>query len=435
MSFKYKADFGQKRLVGFGDKKTVYDGNQIKIENDTKMCHLFALKVKDNSEAKGIVDLVAGEAITEEWLFGPASTLDKSVVYPCSRYRCRVPCPCKVCAKLPSCKVQAKQFCNCISCIESLEDHRHFHATFHHGCKYCDQLLEIFPCLNFFFLNTDPKKKCSGANFTFKPKLKLVCAKFNPPGPKLTLETLKKQVEDQSNRCDECDVKFRTTMAFREHLRLNHQTGERFLHQFREADKELENICEQCETTFISKAKLMRHVRSVHYLVKFPCHQCGKQFSRKDELMRHKTIIHENGSPDEFKCNDCTSIFLRKDSFERHKASSIHSDGSVKNKCSECNEVFCTAKFLRDHKKTHQIKLSCDECGDEFTLKSSLEFHKRNRNVVSCDVCDKTLCNIVTLNRHRSKVHNWVKCKECGLEFKKASINNHTLWKHKHEKS
>ena len=428
MTFNYQADFGQKLLVGFGKKKTMWKD----IDNETKMCHLFSLKVKENSKTEGIVDLVAGESITKEWLFGPSSTRDKTVIYPCYRYRCRVPCPCKVCAKQLSCEVQAKQFCKCISCIENFEDHSRFHATFHHSCKYCDQILEIFPFFNFFFLNTEKKKTPSGESSTFGPKIKHVDAKFNPRGPKLTLEALNKRAKDQSNGCFECGAKFSNTLALREHLRLNHQTGERFLHQYRKAEnKKLGNICEECEATFISNKELMRHVKSVHYLVKFPCDQCGKQLSRKDDLLRHKMTIHKIGSPVEFKCEVCNSIFHRKDKFERHKASSLLSDGSVKNKCSECDEIFCTAKFLRDHNKIHQIELSCEECGDEFTLKSSLEPHKLNRSGgVSCDECDKTLCNSVSLNRHKNKVHNCVKCEECGEVFFKAAINNHKLWKH-----
>ena len=145
MSFKYRADFGQKRLVGFGNKKTMWDKKKI---DEIQMCHLFELKIEDNPKSQGIVNLVAGESITKEWLFGPASTRDKSVIYPCYRYRCRVPCPCKVCAKQSSCEVQAKQ------CIKNFEDHSRFHATFHHCCKYCDQILEIFPFFNFFFFGT-----------------------------------------------------------------------------------------------------------------------------------------------------------------------------------------------------------------------------------------------------------------------------------------
>ena len=249
---------------------------------------------------------------------------------------------------------------------------------------------------------------------------------------------MRKQVEDQSIRCDECDVEYTKTSLLREHLNLNHQTGERFLHQFREGGKEeLEksNVCEECGSKFSSKNKLTRHVKSVHFLVKFHCYQCGKQFSRNDELLRHKTTIHKNGNPVEFKCEVCSSIFPRKDNYDRHKASSLHSDGSVKNKCSECDEVFCTAKFLREHNKIHQMKLSCDDCGDEFTLKNSLELHKLNRNVVSCDECEKTLCNIVSLNRHKNKIHNDVKCEECGSVFTKVSINYHKLWKHEHKKT
>ena len=35
------------------------------------------------------------------WLYGPATSLSsRTVIYPCNRYRCALPCPCKLCQKI-----------------------------------------------------------------------------------------------------------------------------------------------------------------------------------------------------------------------------------------------------------------------------------------------------------------------------------------------
>ena len=133
------------------------------------------------------------------------------------------------------------------------------------------------------------------------------------------------------------------------------------------------------------KKELKRHVKSVHYFVKFDCDQCSATFNRKDNYERHLEEIHSTQCLDGFRCDLCNIFFARKDNFMRHKLSSLDSDGCLKNKCSDCDESFCSAKLLRDHRKTHGSEIRCEKCGEKFTKKSSLDFHILTRNVCQCD--------------------------------------------------
>ena len=238
------------------------------------------------------IEVNPGEAVQEKWLFGPASIMDKSVIYPCfvivASYHVHV----EFASSSPlliMCEYPDRICCNCVKCIALFNDHGHFHATFHYGCKYCDQLLDIFPSFNFFFLNTE-KKNFRGTREP--PKIVYFSPGRFPPDPKWTVEALQELQRNKSNRCDECDMNFRKPEHLKEHIKLNHLTGERFIHLYRNRNLVVNNVCDECEASFSSKKELTRHVKSVHYLVKFDCDQCSVTFTRKDNLERHLEEIH-----------------------------------------------------------------------------------------------------------------------------------------------
>ena len=366
MSFTFEADFGVRKLTAYGINIT-------KKESERGMCHEFSVK-GENKDGNRSIKVVPGKYITTEWLFGPASNMDRSVIYSCSRYRCQLPCPCITCQHLSFLNVE-----------EQFQDHQKFHIAFHTSCMFCKQLIQIFPRFNFIFMNREKQKSILGTVY-FCPK----------------------------------------------------KESESFDHETRERKKERnkDNKCDECSLKFVSRKEMERHVKSVHYLEIHQCDLCSESFTRKDNMLRHKVKKHESehDAAYEFNCGQCSSKFSRKDNFERHLMSSSNPDGTFKNHCRICDESFCSLKLLRDHSKTFHTKLSCDECGDKFTLKKSLDLHSINKTVVSCDDCGKVMCNQFSLNRHKNNVHNSVVCEECGHVYKKIYIQHHKLWNHKHKK-
>ena len=348
MSFAYEADFGQRHLFGYGTKISKYKNSEI------NMCHFFSIKNKKDDGSR-CIELVPGKHISEKWLFGPASNLHKSIIYPCSRYRCQIPCPCMdCCQQLPSCQASLISECTCKRCIDQFDDHMNFHVVLHRNCKYCEQLLQVFPRFNFFLMNREKQKKRSGLRIVDRIKL----------SPEDSLK-------DRSYLCYECGSSYSNGVRLREHIELNHQ-GDKFVHEYQQIEKvtTVNNNCEECDYEFVSKKELKRHVKSVHYFVKFDCDQCSATFNRKDNYERHLEKIHSTECLDGFRCDLCNIFFARKDNFMRHKLSSLDSDGCLKNKCSDCDESFCSAKLLRDHRKTHGSEIRCEECGEKFTKKS-----------------------------------------------------------------
>ena len=102
-------------------------------------------------------------------------------------------------------------------------------------------------------------------------------------GFSIDLEAMIERQRTRKFECHECESLFDTIDQLRDHLMKNHLTGERFIHHFADTVKtpHTDQVCETCETIFSSKKKLIRHVRSVHYLQKVPCTQCGSSFQER----------------------------------------------------------------------------------------------------------------------------------------------------------
>ena len=52
--------------------------------------------------------------------------------------------------------------------------------------------------------------------------------------------------------------------------------------------------CEQCDYVTTRRANLLRHLRTVHSLVRQECPECSKQFSDQSSLRRHFSAVHQN---------------------------------------------------------------------------------------------------------------------------------------------
>ena len=210
MSFDYETDFGQRHLFGYGTNISRYKHSEF------GLCHFFTIKNKKNDEIR-CIKLLPGKVITEKWLFGPASNLQKAIIYPCSRYRCQLPCPCMdCCQQSPSCESSLNNNCTCKRCIEQFEDHS--------SCKYCEQVLQVFPQFNFFFMNRDKQKRISGQRIYDTKKIIKLSKPYCPPSRKLSLEDIIKQQQgDDSYLCYKCDSSYGNGLRLREHIELNHQ--------------------------------------------------------------------------------------------------------------------------------------------------------------------------------------------------------------------
>ena len=444
MSIKYEANWTVDTLAGFGH-------NVVNNKKERSMCHIF--KMKNRASPDPIkVELVPGITVQKEWLFGPVSDLkSKQVMYPCSRYRCKIPCPCMICQHLsPSSKCSISASCSCTHCYVQFKDHNNYHRTWHKGCKFCNQLIKTLPNFNYWFLN-DAKRLIlnyfnTREHFWVQPLVKhrYPAEVLQKPSSVMyygDYESYKDSDYKKSllisgyKTCDECNYSVKTMKQFKEHIELNHLVSKRFFHCFNNTRKTDQPVleCDQCYVIYKTKKELARHVLKEHYqkvyncdfcskeftrednllrhkksvhdpiCKKICCPDCGKNFSRQDEFVRHKSI-HEASNSNEFTCETCNTVFTIKKNLERHRKASFD-NGSAKYHCSDCEKDFCTSKQLREHANKKHIGLICEDCGESFTRKNAFEVHKRNRHFVSCRYCSANLCNRRSLSNHKDKVH------------------------------
>lgn len=432
MSFTYELDFENDYLLGKG--KNARKNRSRGVENS--LCHNFTM-IDDDGYSKPKV--LPGK-VSKSFLFGPACDKQtRSVIYPCSRNLCWIPCPCRLCRKNIT-----------RSCSEQFEDHSRYHRVWHAYCKFCDNLLQAFPNFNFWFLNSgkkllDPLGLHRAEHFPVKPLVKFANQKvftsypnrvteYSSPSSYEEIYLKSMKLSEFFFSCQECDHHFKTKEQFREHVQKNHLVTKRFYHNYHDSEdddnftcdhcgKKLQNKpvfvkhvmkehyqfqkiyrCDQCGNEYTRLSELKRHKRCVHKPVFaiIQCSYCGKDFQRKDCLSAHVSRIHEQGEI--FNCVKCKQRFNKKSNLERHHSSSTENNGSPKYQCSDCEKSFCTGKQLHAHLNDHK-GLACEYCGETFKFLHHLQRHVKNRKHLKCTFCDQDYCNKPSLRKHELKLH------------------------------
>ena len=352
--------------------------------NEDKKCYRFSLgRVENAAYVDGGVKLVAGEYVEHGGLSGPASKLDRTMVYPCVRLRCQVPCPCATCRRFSVPRVnkatdmhnvkdskstmkegQVATLYEPISennnsknkdlsddkvgvNVSEFEDHVTFHKAPHTTCKFCMQYFHVIPVPKFIVHETLGSGIC-----TFKkafPSYEFVHA-WHGVGP----------------------------------------------------EQPLNLSCENCGSKFKNWSDLRRHMKAVHFKEKFKCDcaNCGVSFTRRDNLLKHLEVIHDGGK-EKFRCETCNKIFINKFNFD------VHSNNSNPVPCKTCSVVCCTKKQLDIHKKIAHPQFQCLLCGKYFPRKADLERHVaiKSKKKTVCMVCSSSVCTSKELKLHVEAAH------------------------------
>ena len=231
------------------------------------------------------------------------------------------------------------------------------------------------------------------------------------------LEHYKMHSQDTSINCDQCNKSFPTKLRVRNHIKFCHK------------DK-IKCTNENCTQVFVCSGSYKRHIDSVHgHSGEFKCEECGKTFpGRKDNLKRHKEKIACKEGTDEkiLSCEKCEKSFKTIKILKQH--SKTH---EVKiHKCSECEKTFSNITSLTSHTKLHLSKEECNDCHKVFSSKFSLQRHSKShkekvlhfedeRNFfiedkpeveikktgVKCNFCMKTFSRNFTMKRHQEMYH------------------------------
>ena len=431
------------------------------IESSTacEKCYQFSV-VKEVSLSAKAVKLKQEKIIAKPWLYGPAMCLKtKTIIYPCKRGRCSIPCPCLLCAfkKHPSCRVASSQGCPCENCRQHFTDHVNFHAVFHYGCKSCFQIIQCIPCFNFSALDIkkkNPDAGCFDNNSDYSPYFvwpdHKLSVKFTDMWCSKRTKWLRNEEDDTDMWCRHCNLLFWSFDALVKHMKSHHLFTKTFRHYWRnslKSEKSNDTKCYQCSRKFPSISELQRHIDAVHYEDSYDCELCGAKFSRSDNLARHKIVKHTQ--PDEssyactecgkqfsrsdtlerhaivvhssslllFQCDNCGKKFNRKDSLRRHIGNVFSSDGSPRYKYIHCGKKYCTELLLKTHAN---LCLSEDE--SKSTKQSSIrvpDTELDNTNDFICFICSESFQHKSSLVQHRKLAHEDIlECDLCHSNFK-----------------
>ena len=415
-------------------------------------CYEYVIKDRNSATSEN-VQIVPIQYRKDQWLYGPATLLSsRQIIYPCSRFKCLVPCPCLICDKKhPRCR--AGQSCDCDDCKSHFQNHTSYHSCFHFGCKSCNNIVMTIPFFNFFFLDKQRKTTNKGVyveeqlqpHFKLPPDLRTdMTSKFLSlrKWPE-KLKNWKCGIEDDGIWCMGCSTMFFSIDMLKAHTLAKHNTSKVFRHNCENDDEKPTPTlqCDHCTGTFGSRSELTRHVESVHHKERFECPNCDMTFSRRDNYEVHRVKAHDK-APET--CDTCGMKFKTYSNLVRH----IEKANCATRKCEICQKTFSRESDLKRHKretcnleKVYVVK--CDVCETTFIRTSDLVKHKKIRNHPDgsakfiCNICDQKTCNLKLLRAHIKSEHVGNKhCFEapqslsaCGVNLEEGKVDNSQTYK------
>uniref|UniRef100_A0A1A9ZVK5 LNR domain-containing protein n=1 Tax=Glossina pallidipes TaxID=7398 RepID=A0A1A9ZVK5_GLOPL len=200
----------------------------------------------------------------------------------------------------------------------------------------------------------------------------------------LLLEHIRKHLNPDCYKCDECNRVFADRQSMRNHFLIKHQKDE---------DKTF--TCHQCPKKFVRKYLLEQHKMFAHGDRTTTCKSCNKRFDTAAQLSTH-TKEHCYG----VMCDICAKVIRGTAAFQRHQL---------------------------EHQGISFPKVQCDECGswhkDKYTLNKHKKRHEQSKELHVCDICQKVSPSRPAMLSHKRFVHNPLRsfeCNVCKKNFKKA---------------
>ena len=160
---------------------------------------------------------------------------------------------------------------------------------------------------------------------------------------------------------------------------INNDVNERLLRNIRESQlqKNTDGMfeCDQCESKFLRKDHLKRHIQSKHEGVRYACNQCDYQASYNCDLRRHIQSKHEGVR---YACDQCEYQATQQDSLKMHIQS--QHDG-VKYACDQC-EYQASRQYLRRHiqSKHEGLRYACNQCEYQASYNNDLRKHIQSQH-------------------------------------------------------
>ena len=385
-------------------------------------------------------------------LSGPASTLTKTIVYPCEHGNCWIECPCNLCT---SCDEPCDSVCAKMPCGECDQQ------CLEHKCEldrtYSEKDSFTIP---FYFQDLDEEARTNdnnlsaysygdgrGYGYDYEPEKTFIkyagiprsCTKcqvdlldhevhhnvlhYRCKFCRKSLRLWKNnpvnyiQLMQEKRKNDICDT---TTCSFC-YKNFTDSAIRKYHEKTEHIDNEKPFKCVQCPKTYTSLIGLNHHNR-VHDIApnEYSCKKCGKIFTAERTLKRHIKSVHEIQIKARLQCDLCEKSFTRADNLTRH-FQEVHSQSSL------------NTQYIRQL----AYPLKCDHCSTRYKRRADLENHILSSHVevaasgkLMCEICLKSFTDVKNKRRHTNNVHNKIsrnyECKYCEKSFgRKDNLDKH----------
>lgn len=223
----------------------------------------------------------------------------------------------------------------------------------------------------------------------------------------------------KQSRCEVCSEIFCNQSSLKRHQLRKH--------------KNLDYICDFCDTSFKAKRDIERHMKRQH-IFKNP----QVRFLYSEKLGVDVTDMYEKlDEPQGMQCSFCCYADNVEKSLLDHLATHQEVVDSGKMYCIHCPTAIKTMEFMITHTKTHNEKIKTHRCRvcqkmfpfDEKFL-NHLRNHKKNQHKICfCPECGRKFSKPRMLQDHIRFIHNKESmycCAECGQNFgSKSALNGH----------
>lgn len=171
--------------------------------------------------------------------------------------------------------------------------------------------------------------------------------------------------------------------------------------------KAIQDVCDECNKTFLYAGSLERHKRAVHQRIRpYACKQCSKRFFQLNDLLRHNQVHNE--VREMYTCDLCGKKFIQRSTLANHKMK-IHQQIHL-HECHLCAKRFQQIGQLKKHFVVHT--------GRSKHFSKKIDRNRRKNNV--CNECDRSFVDSNCLLRHKRLIHQGIHphaCESCDKRF------------------
>ncbi|XP_013114071.1 transcription factor grauzone [Stomoxys calcitrans] len=235
---------------------------------------------------------------------------------------------------------------------------------------------------------------------------------------------IRRHVNPNCYRCEDCDQIFSDYQSLRNHLNVKHQKEEDKIYK-----------CNECPKKFARKYLLEQHRTFKHKDRCKQCKMCNRRYKTIEELEEHNKEPCAAG----IMCDICAKVIFGPGAFKRHQ---LEHDGGDAHKlqCDLCGSWHKDKYALRKHKRRHlepKTPHVCDICNKVSPSREAMVSHKkyahRSDRTFECEFCKKCFKRPISLREHLTTHTGAVlyTCPYCPKTFN-SNANMHSHRKNVH---